>query len=212
MKNQNRINSILRVLVIMLSGVIMGIGVYGCKKEQPASKAPASTHSVKPEPSTESVSSDDNLYSQSHKTVFEGEETTTAGAEPIIVDTQVVWRIAEPQQFLSSDYTLEQIENRVHSRARDTLNRVIGRHHLSEFFRFKDEQELLRYVVNEDGIISSESSVSKFSLIQDEMLAMLRQGVSDAGWGIEIEQVLINQIRFSEDVRENVRRMLENRR
>jgi len=212
MKNQNTINSILRVLVIMLSGVIIGIAVYGCKKEQPAGKAPAPTHSVKPEPSIEDGSSEDNLFSQSHKTVLEGEETTTAGAEPIIVDTEVVWRIAESQQSFSSDYTLEQIEYRVHSRARDTLNRVIGRHHLSEFFRFQDEEELFRYVVNEDGIISSESSVSKFSLIQDEMLPMLRQRVSDDGWGMEIEQVLINQIRFSQAVRENVRKMLENRR
>ena len=45
MKNQRRIHSILKVFLWILFGVIIGSGVYGCKKQEPAredttSKAP----------------------------------------------------------------------------------------------------------------------------------------------------------------------------
>ena len=40
MKNQNKIHSMLKVLVIILSGVIIGVSVYGCKKKEPVIEFP----------------------------------------------------------------------------------------------------------------------------------------------------------------------------
>ena len=33
MKNQNKIHSILEILLVILAGAIIGVGVYGCNKE-----------------------------------------------------------------------------------------------------------------------------------------------------------------------------------
>ena len=68
--------------------------------------------------------------------VFEptAEETTTAGGEPIIVSTYVVWRIAEPLEFFNAIKTINKAEDELlRSRIRNTQNNVIGRHYFSDF-------------------------------------------------------------------------------
>ena len=35
MKNQNETHSILEILLLVLAGIIIGVSVYGCKKEEP---------------------------------------------------------------------------------------------------------------------------------------------------------------------------------
>ena len=56
------------------------------------------------------------------------EETPTAGGEPIIVNTYVVWKIAEPLKFFNAVKTVKKAEDELlRSRIRNTQNNVIGR-------------------------------------------------------------------------------------
>ena len=164
MKNPRKNHSILEISLVILSGAIIVVSVCGCKKSGLSTE-------------------------QSHKIEFEGDETPTAAAIPIIVDTEVVWRIAESQQSFSADNTLEEVEGQLVSRIRNTNNYVIGRHNFSEF-------------------INPDPNKIQIPQIEQEMLTDIQQSVSDSSLGIEIEKVLIKQIRFSEAVRKS----LENRK
>lgn len=116
--------------------------------------------------------------------VFEptAEETTTAGGEPIIVSTYVVWRIAEPLEFFNAIKTVNKAEDELlRSRIRNTQNNVIGRHYFSDF-------------------VNSDPSKIKFEQIQGEMLADLQQSVGAAKFGIEIRTLGIRQLKISKDV------------
>ena len=66
--------------------------------------------------------------------MYEGvlEETNTAGNEPIIVNSYVIWRIADPERYLVAVQDLTSAEDK-RSLLRNTQNSVIGRHHFSEF-------------------------------------------------------------------------------
>jgi membrane protease subunit HflC len=118
--------------------------------------------------------------------VFEADigETTTKGAVPIIVNTYVVWRIAEPLQFLNSVGTVTEAETKLYSQITDTQNRIIGRHSFGEF-------------------INSNPAQIKFKQIEEEMLADLKQIVSDE-YGIEIKTLGIKQLKVSKDVSKDV--------
>jgi membrane protease subunit HflC len=118
--------------------------------------------------------------------VFEADigETTTKGAVPIIVNTYVVWRIAEPLQFLNSVGTVKEAETKLYSQITDTQNRIIGRHSFGEF-------------------INSDPAQIKFKQIEEEMLADLEQIVSDE-YGIEIKTLGIKQLKVSKDVSKDV--------
>jgi membrane protease subunit HflC len=118
--------------------------------------------------------------------VFEADigETTTKGAVPIIVNTYVVWRIAEPLQFLNSVGTVKEAETKLYSQITDTQNRIIGRHSFGEF-------------------INSDPAQIKFKQIEEEMLADLEQIVSDE-YGIEIKTLGIKQLKISKDVSKDV--------
>ncbi len=107
-------------------------------------------------------------------------ETTTKGAVPIIVNTYVVWRIAEPLKFLNSVGTVKEAEVKLYSQITDTQNRVIGQHSFGEF-------------------VNSDSEKIKFNQIEAEMLADLGQTLSDE-YGIEIKTLGIKQLKVSKDV------------
>ena len=107
-------------------------------------------------------------------------ETTTKGAVPIIVNTYVVWRIAEPLKFLNSVGTVKEAEVKLYSQITDTQNRVIGQHSFGEF-------------------VNSDSEKIKFNQIEAEMLADLEQTLSDE-YGIEIKTLGIKQLKVSKDV------------
>jgi membrane protease subunit HflC len=118
--------------------------------------------------------------------VFEADlgETTTRGAVPIIVNTYVVWRIAEPLRFLNAVGTVEKAESKLLSQINDTQNRVIGRHAFGEF-------------------VNIDPNKIRFEEIQAEMLADLKQPVQQE-YGIEIKTLGIKQLKVSEDVTKNV--------
>jgi membrane protease subunit HflC len=112
----------------------------------------------------------------------ESEETRTAGGEPIIVSTYVVWKIAEPLEFFNAIKTVNKAENELlRSRVRNVQNNAIGRHHFSEF-------------------VNSDPSKIHFEQIQNEMLADLQKAVTDAKFGVEIKTVGIRQLKVSKDV------------
>ncbi len=114
--------------------------------------------------------------------VFEADlgETTTRAAVPIIVNTYIVWRIAEPKKFLNAVGTVKEAEEKLYSQITDTQNRVIGQHSFGEF-------------------VNSDPAKIKFKAIEDEMLADLKQTVSDE-YGIEVKTLGIKQLKLSKDV------------
>jgi membrane protease subunit HflC len=121
--------------------------------------------------------------------VFEADlgETTTKGAVPIIVNTYVVWRIAEPLAFFNANEqgSIREAKRKLLSQINDTQNRVIGRHSFGEF-------------------VNSDSTKIQFRQIEEEMLVNLRQAVKDAGYGIEVKTLGIKQLKVSEDVSKDV--------
>jgi len=116
------------------------------------------------------------------------EEATTKEAVPIIVNTYVVWRVAEPLQFFNANErgSVTEAETKLRSHIRDTQNRIIGQHSFGEFVNS-----------DEDKII--------FEEIEGEMLDDLniKQNVKEK-YGIEIKTVGIKQLKISEDVSKNV--------
>ncbi len=116
--------------------------------------------------------------------VAEMGETPTRGAVPIIVNTFIVWRIAEPLAFYNAVGSITEAEAKLLSQISDTQNKVIGRHEFSEF-------------------VNSDPSKIKFDDIEKEMLTEL-QKASLANYGIEIKSLGIRQLKISEDVSKDV--------
>lgn len=118
--------------------------------------------------------------------VFEAElgETTTKGAVPIIVNTYVVWKIAEPLQFFNAVGTIKNAETKLRNQLSDTQNKVLGTYYFSE-------------------LVNSDPLKIKFEQIQADMLADLKQTVR-ADYGIEIKTLGIKQLKVSEDVSKDV--------
>jgi membrane protease subunit HflC len=111
-------------------------------------------------------------------------ETTTSGTVPIIVNTYVVWRVAEPLKFLNAVKTIENAESKLRNQINDSQNRVIGQHAFGEF-------------------VNSDPAKIKFDQIQEEMLADLKGPVLK-DYGIEIKTLGIKQLKISADVTKQV--------
>jgi len=111
-------------------------------------------------------------------------ETTTRGNVPIIVNTYVVWRVAEPLKFLNAVKTEDNAESKLRNHINDTQNRIIGQHSFGEF-------------------VNSDPTKIRFDEIQAEMLADLKAPVR-AEYGIEIKTLGIKQLKVSEDVTKKV--------
>jgi modulator of FtsH protease HflC len=116
--------------------------------------------------------------------IAEPGETPTKGAVPIIVNTFVVWRIAEPLVFFKSVVTPKEAEAKLLSQISDAQNKVIGRHEFSEF-------------------INSDASKIKFEEIENEMLTEVKKA-SLENYGIEVKSLGIRQLKISEDVSKDV--------
>jgi len=111
-------------------------------------------------------------------------ETTTSGTVPIIVNTYVVWRVAQPLKFLNAVKTIENAELKLRNQINDSQNRVIGQHAFGEF-------------------VNSDPERIKFDQIQQEMLADLK-GPALKDYGIEIKTLGIKQLKISADVTKQV--------
>lgn len=119
--------------------------------------------------------------------VFESDliETETAERVPIVVNTYVVWRIAEPLGFFNAVGTVREAEGKLLSQISDTQNTVIGRHSFGEF-------------------VNSDPNEIKFPQIEEEMRTGLQRAVANADYGIEIKTLGIKQLKISKDVSEKV--------
>jgi membrane protease subunit HflC len=111
-------------------------------------------------------------------------ETTTKWAVPVIVNTFIVWRIAEPNEFFKAVGSVSEAETKLISQISDTQNKVIGRHFFSEF-------------------VNSDASKIQFGQIENEMHDELASAVRDK-YGIEIKAVGIKQLKINEDVSKDV--------
>ena len=113
-------------------------------------------------------------------------ETTTKGAVPIIVNTYVVWKIADPLQFYNANKhgSIEEAESKLLSQISATQNKIIGLHEFAEF-------------------VNSDPSKTKFDRIQKEMETGLKQAVRN-DYGIEIKTLGIKQLKISKDVSKDV--------
>ncbi|MCL5282608.1 MAG: protease modulator HflC, partial [Planctomycetes bacterium] len=111
-------------------------------------------------------------------------ETTTSGTVPIIVNTYVVWRVAEPLKFLNAVKTIENAESKLRNQINDTQNRVIGQHAFGEF-------------------VNSDPEKIQFDRIQAQMLADLKEPVRK-DYGIDIKTLGIKQLKISAEVTKQV--------
>ncbi len=115
-------------------------------------------------------------------------ETTTKEAVPIIVNTYVVWRIAEPLQFFNANErgSVTEAERKLLGHISDTQNRIIGQHNFAEF-------------------VNSDSTKIKFEDIEREMRDDLNIVQNIKGrYGVEVKTVGIKQLKISEDVSKDV--------
>jgi membrane protease subunit HflC len=122
----------------------------------------------------------------SRSRLYEGvlEETNTAGNEPIIVNSYVIWRIADPERYLVAVQDMRSAEDKLRSLLRNTQNSVIGRHYFSEF-------------------VNTNPDLIKFEQIESEMKAEIANHALSQ-YGIEIQTVGIRRLMISEKVTEKV--------
>jgi membrane protease subunit HflC len=122
----------------------------------------------------------------SRPVLFEGveEETTTKGGEPIIVQSYLIWRVAEPKKFREAVRDIAGAEKLLRGRLRDAQNNVVGRHYFSEF-------------------VNTDRTQIKFDEIETEMADTLAGPVKDA-YGIKVESVGIKILKVSEKVTQDV--------
>ncbi len=112
------------------------------------------------------------------------QETTTAGGEPIIVKSYLVWRIADPGKFLESVKDVDSAEGKIKSQLQDAQNSVIGRHYFSEF-------------------VNTDPEKIQFEAIEKEIAGMIENEALDQ-YGIEIRTVGIERLQISKEVTEKV--------
>lgn len=105
-------------------------------------------------------------------------ETTTSGKVPIIVNTYIVWKIADPLRYHNAVETVRKAERMLREQINATQNSVIGRHSFGEF-------------------VNSDPSKIKFQEIEAEMLADLKGDVLK-NYGIEVKTLGIKQLKISE--------------
>ena len=122
----------------------------------------------------------------SSQMLFEGvgEETVTKGGEPIIVQTYIIWRIADPINFRQAVRDVPGAEKLLKSRLRDVQNKVVGKHYFSE-------------------LVNTDRKQIKFGDIESEMAQLIDEPVK-AAYGIKIETVGIKMLKVSEKVTEDV--------
>ena len=112
------------------------------------------------------------------------EETATAGGEPIIVKSFVVWRIADPEKFLVSVKDVVTAEDNLKSLLRNKQNSVIGRHYFSEF-------------------VNTDAEKIQFEEIESEIAGEIQQDAMNE-YGIEIQTAGIKRLMISKEVTEKV--------
>ncbi|OQY06757.1 MAG: hypothetical protein B6I25_03265 [Planctomycetales bacterium 4572_13] len=108
------------------------------------------------------------------------DEPSTAGGEPIIVKSYLVWAIAEPGVFLTSVEDVESAEDTLKTLLWDAQNSVIGKHYFSEF-------------------VNTDPDKIQFKQIEDEILSKIRDKAMQ-DYGVAIKTVGIKRLNVPKDV------------
>jgi membrane protease subunit HflC len=112
------------------------------------------------------------------------EETTTRGADNILVTSYIVWKIAEPQTYLESVKNEAGAMKHLKGLLRNVQNTEVGQHYFSEF-------------------VNSDAEKIQLETIENNMYQSLKSKAL-ADFGIDIEVVGIRQLGISKGVTTNV--------
>ena len=117
------------------------------------------------------------------------EETTTRGADNILVTTSLVWKIAQPQKYLESVKNEAGANKHLKGLLRNVQNTEVGQHYFSEF-------------------VNSDKNKIQLETIEKNMYESLKaQALED--FGIDIEVVGIRQLGISKNVTTDVFKRME---
>ena len=111
-------------------------------------------------------------------------EIPTKGGEPIIVNSYVFWKIADPKTFLVSVGSTTEAEKFLLGLMGNARNSVIGQHYFSEF-------------------VNSDPSKVQFDTIENEIHQAIAADAREK-YGIEIRMVGIKRLMISEKVTNKV--------
>lgn len=123
------------------------------------------------------------LDSRSHLFERKMEETTTAGGEPIIVYSYIVWRVGDPLKFYNSVIDQKGAELQLKSLLGNTQNTTVGKYYFSDF-------------------VNADPTQNRFEKIEADMLAGIQPKARE--YGIEIQTVGIKRLEISEKTTEQV--------
>jgi membrane protease subunit HflC len=146
----------------------------------------------------------------------------TEESQFIWVDITARWKIINPKDFYSSMRTINRAQSRLDDIINSSAKEVIAKHLLREAVRDSNLiNEIVRKDVyssqtagtgDEDGEIAS--AVNTFTNITYEPIKKGRQKLSDEmltsankviqGYGIELIDVIVRQIKYSDDITQNV--------
>ncbi len=132
------------------------------------------------------------LDSRSHLFERKMEETTTAGSEPIIVTSYVIWRIGDPLKYYTSVTDQENAEEKLVGLLGSAQNTVVGKYYFSDF-------------------VNADPTKIQFEAIEGDMLTNIQPKALE--YGIDIQAVGIKRLAISEKITQQVfERMKEERK
>lgn len=153
----------------------------------------------------------------------------------IWVDPTARWRIIDPQKFYSTINTMEQAFSRLDDLIESAVRTIVAQHNLVEAVRntnniilsqnrsekaslpeVQSEEKSSNTVLNEiDNLVSQREEQAKIikgrRQLTQEMIEAVREVVPD--FGIELIDIVVRQIRYSDDLTESVyNRMISERK
>lgn len=114
-------------------------------------------------------------------------EGLTADQQNLLVSTYVGWRISNPKEFFPkfANGSVTEAQKALEGLLRSAKSEVVGKHPLSDF-------------------VSASGDGSKFTAIENEILASVQTQLSDKNYGITIEFLGIKRLGLPESVTQSV--------
>lgn len=112
------------------------------------------------------------------------QETSTAGGEPIIVVSYLIWKIDDPLLFLTSVQDVTGAEEKLKVLLQNAQNSVIGRHNFNEF-------------------VNTDPEKIRFEQIEEEITVSIQKQASTS-YGVEAQLVGIKRLMVPEKVTQDV--------
>lgn len=112
------------------------------------------------------------------------QETATAGGEPIIIVSYLIWRIGDPLRFLTSVQDIAGAEEKLRVQLQNAANTVVGKHEFSDF-------------------VNTDPSKLRFEEIEQEITAALQQQAA-ANYGVNVRLAGIKRLMVPEKVTQDV--------